>query len=269
MKIFVTAIGGFLGSAIAEHLRARGHDVSGSTRRNMELAGLFEAAVFDGINVVIHCAHDFTPGAANKNIEGTKAWLDAAAARGVNQQVFISSCSASETGESEYGRIKSAIEPPFLDAGQCVVRPGLVIGNGGLFQKQRAALLRTPVVPMIGSGSQPTAVIGLTEFLAALSAIVDRDLRGAFNLLYEPPPTYREFVTAVKRVAGQRPRFLPVPYRTALAVTGMFQKLGLPFPVKPGQIVALAANSSQDRPSDLYRLLDAPPGSFALEKSLA
>ena len=274
MKIFVTGMGGFVGGAIAEYLRVHGHNVCGSARRaaggayRMELGEPFDAANFDGIGVVIHCAHDFTTGATARNIEGTQAWFDAAGSRGVHQQIFVSSCSATEKAESEYGRAKSAIEPLFLRTGHCVVRPGLVIGHGGLFQRQRAALLRTPIVPMIGAGQQPTAVIGLTEFLAALTVIIERDLRGAFNLFYEPQPTYRQFVTAVKRAGGQRPRFLPVPYQAALTVTAAFQKLRLPFPVKPGQVAALAGSASSERTSDLYRLLDARYGSFALEDAL-
>ena len=277
MRIFITGIRGFLGSAIAAHMDARGHAVCGSARRaadppptlrRMELAEPFDAAVFDGADVVVHCAHDFAVGAAAKNTGGTRAWYDAAAARGVQQQIFLSSHSAGASAETEYGRIKSALEPLFLRAGQCVVRPGLVIGDGGLFQKQRAALRRTPLVPMIGGGRQPTAVVGLPVFLAALAVIVERDLRGPFNLFYEPQPTYRDFVTAVKRVAGQRARFLPVPYHAALAFTAALQKLRVPFPVKPGQIAALAANTSSVERSDLYRLLSAAPGSFALEDAL-
>src|ERR1700723_1472322 len=94
MRIFITGIGGFLGSALAEHLAARGHEVRGSRRSEMQLGGPFEASVFAGMEVVIHCAHDFTPGARRKNVDGTRAWFDAAAAQGARLQVLLSSYSA-------------------------------------------------------------------------------------------------------------------------------------------------------------------------------
>jgi nucleoside-diphosphate-sugar epimerase len=245
MKVFVTGIGGFLGGAIASDLRARGNDVDGS-RRGTPLT----PETFEGVEVVIHLAHDFTRGAAAHNIDGTAAWFSAARARGVRQQVFLSSCSAGP--ESEYGRIKAAIEPMFLDAGQCVVRPGLVMGEGGLFARQRQAILRSPVIPMIGGGVQPTAVIGIDEFLAAMRRIVERDLRGSYSLYRMPMPSYREFVSEIKQAAGQKARFVNVPTGLALAVTRGLERVGLPFPIKSGQIRALTAGPGSK--SDLEAL---------------
>ena len=156
MNLFITGIHGFLGSAMAEHFRRRGHTVTGSARNSSEgvvalrIGEPFDPAVFRGSDVVIHAAHDFTAGAKEKNIRGTRAWFEAAAGA---RQVFFSSYSARPDAASEYGATKYAIEKMFLDAGQAVVRPGLVIGDGGLFAKQRAALRKTPIVPLIAGGS--------------------------------------------------------------------------------------------------------------------
>lgn len=267
MKLFITGIHGFLGRAMAEHFRRRGHTVTGSARNSSEgVAALrigepFDPAAFRGSDVVIHAAHDFTAGAKEKNIRGTRAWFEAAAGA---RQVFFSSYSAGPDA-SEYGATKYAIEKMFLDAGQAVVRPGLVIGEGGLFAKQRAALQKTPIVPLIAGGAAPVALIGIGHLLDALAIVVEQERSGAFNLFYETQPTAREFVTAVK---GGRGWVLPVPAALALGAAHVVAALRLPLPFNPGQIRALTANASSPWRSDLGVLLPGRDNEFCLEHAV-
>lgn len=253
MRIYITAISGFLGAALAEHLQARGHRVSGSTRRIMELGRPFDSTVFEGQDCVIHCAHDFGPGSAALNFEGTKAWMETAAAVGVKQQVFVSSHAARPDADSEYGLVKHQIESLFLKRGYTVLRPGLVTGPGGLYQRQKKALSRSAVIPMIGGGAQPVATISLEDFLRAAAAVIESKHAGAWNLFYEPMPTYREFVT--KMCEGREVKFLSIPFGLALGLAQVAALLRLPVPVKPGQIRALEANRTSPWKSDLTRLL--------------
>jgi nucleoside-diphosphate-sugar epimerase len=253
MRIFITGIGGFLGGALAKHLVARGHEVRGSRRSDMQLGGQFDGSIFAGMEVLIHCAHDFTPGARRKNVDGTRAWFDAAAAQGVRLEVLLSSYSARPDADSEYGQTKFEMEQMF----RTVLRPGLVMGDGGLYRKQRAALLRMPVVPVVGDGLQPTAVIRIEHFLDAAMVVIEGERTGAFNLFYEKQPSYRELVRAIKAEAGQRTIFLPIPAALALALTRAAEALHLPIPVKPGQIRALMGNQSAPWRSDLASLLPA------------
>lgn len=251
MRIFITGIRGFLGGALAAHLSARGHRVRGSRRSDMQLGGPFDATVFAGTDVVIHCAHDFTAGARRKNVEGTRAWLEAAAAQGARLQVLLSSHSACPGADSEYGQTKFEMERMFTT----VLRPGLVMGEGGLYWKQRSALLRMPIVPVVGDGLQPTAVIRIEHFLDAATVVVEEERAGAFNLFYEKQPSYRELVRAIKTEAGQRTIFLPIPATVALALARAAEALHLPVAVKPGQIRALMANQCSPWRPDLPSLL--------------
>jgi NADH dehydrogenase len=268
VRIFITGIRGYLGSHLATYLAARDHLVSGS-QASLRLNEPFDEAVFAGIDVLLHCAHDFAEGAATKNIAGAGSWLDAGARQGVRQQIYLSSYSARADAVSEYGRTKYALERLFLDAGQTVLRPGLVIGSGGLYARQRAALLRTPIVPLIGGGRQPVASIGIDHFTAAAAAIVEAGKSGAFNLFYEPQATAREFARAVKASQKQRSVFIPIPASVALGLARAAQLLRLPLPVQPDQIRALAANSSAPWRSDLPALLPDRASEFTLEHALA
>jgi nucleoside-diphosphate-sugar epimerase len=249
VRIFITAISGFLGDALAGHLRARGHGVEGSTRRVMELGRPFDSTIFEGQDAVIHCAHDFTAGAHDRNLAGTKTWMETAELLGVRRQIFLSSHAARSDAAAEYGRTKHEIERLFLDGGYAVLRPGLVTGAGGLYARQRAALLRTPLIPMLGDGNQPVATISLTDFLTAATIVLEEERTGAFNLFYDPMPTYRNFVRGVRE--SKPTLFLPVPIGVALGLAHLAEWLRLPVPVKPGQIRALVKNTSSPWCSDL------------------
>jgi nucleoside-diphosphate-sugar epimerase len=179
--------------------------------------------------------------------------METAAALGVRHQIFLSSHAARPDAAAEYGRTKHEIERLFLDRGHAVLRPGLVTGAGGLYARQRAALLRSRLVPMLGNGEQPVATVSLSGFLAAATVVIEEQRTGAFNLFYEPMPTYREFVRGIRE--GKDTLFLPVPMGLALTLAHLAEWLQLPIPIKPGQIRALAKNESSPWHSDLGLLV--------------
>ena len=280
MTIFITAIGGFLGSQVAARFAARGHHVKGSIRGNapaidgrrtirLALDEPFDPNVFSGCDVVVHAAHDFTPGARDANVHGTIAWAEAAARAGVTRQLFISSPSAQPESPSEYGRAKYRLERWFLDAGHLIVRPGLVVGQGGLFARQRAALLRSPLVPLIGGGHQPTFVIALDHFVDAAARIVESGTPHEASLFYDDRPPMRSFVTAVKHAAGQRAMIVPIPASAAIALTRLARALRLPIPVTPEQIRTLSHTPFDSLRSDLPRVLPERVAEFSLAYALA
>jgi NAD dependent epimerase/dehydratase family enzyme len=106
---------------------------------------------------------------------------------------------------------------------------------------------------MLGSGAQPVATISLADFLAAATLVLEQERTGAFNLFYEPLPTYRDFVRSVRD--GKATLFVPIPLGLALALTHMAERLRLRIPVKPGQIGALASNEFSPWRSDLDVLI--------------
>ena len=279
MNVFIIGVAGYLGSRLADHFEGLGLTVAGSSRSasgasgrrvcHVELGEPVIPAIFEGSSVVIHAAHDLGRGAMDRNIGGTRACLAAARAAGVQAQVFLSSYAARPDALSEYGRTKHRIEQTFLEGGETVLRPGLVVGNGGLFGRQRRALLRTPVVPLVGDGNTPVALIALGHFLAAVEAVVLGGKPGAYSLFYDERPTLREFVRAVRRHAGHRSMLLPVPARLAIAVLRGARALGIRVPADPDQIASLQSNRTSPWRSDLPALLPARKSEFNLGYALA
>ncbi len=129
-------------------------------------------------------------------------------------------------------------------------------------------LLRSPVVPVIGAGNFPVAVVAISHVVAATEVILRAREGGQRNLFYDALPTMKEFVQEIKRHAGQRPFLLPIGARFALAAVKLAKSVGLPMPVDPGQIRALQLNENSHWRSDLPDLLRERSGEFRLSYAL-
>ncbi len=112
-----------------------------------------------GTDVAIHLAHDNKD--LKKTYKGTLACISALKKHGVKNQIFFSSYSANKKALSEYGKLKYKIERK-LTEDITIVRPGLVIGNGGVYQKIKKNLLEKVAYPIF-----------ITEFLVPVINIED------------------------------------------------------------------------------------------------
>lgn len=271
--VCITGVTGFLGRSLAVHFHSQGSEVRGCTHRGshsgppdgvlqsswrQRLGDPCPAAAFEGCNLVIHCAHDFTAGGRERNVTGTGLLRRAASQAGVREQLFISSVSARPDAVSDYGKTKYAIEQEFLAAGLAVLRPGLVVGPGGLFARNVAALRKAPFVPLPDGGRAPCPVVDLRDLLSALDAVTRGKASGAFNLFVEPSPSLREFVAALLAAIGQRKAMLPFPSRWAPSCGRLLRGVGLQVPAAIERLETMRLNALSDvHRSDLKRLIDA------------
>ncbi len=205
-RILVTGASGMLGGAVAQLLRAKGHQVRTFQRRASsgaadEVLGSIDspadvARAVDSLDAVIHLAakvsftgawEDF----ASTNIRGTQLLLDAAQAAGAADVVFVSSPSVAHFGQplagapagtadpgkarGFYARSKAAAELDALARNSSrfrvtAIRPHVVWGSGDtqLVERviQRAASGRLPLL------DQGAALIDTTYIDNAAAAIV-------------------------------------------------------------------------------------------------
>ena len=153
MRMMITGVTGFIGSALARHLVSQGHIVLGSSRRApvqlkhlppevkiepLTLGGHISRRFFDNVDYVIHCAHDFSQDGLDRNIRGTKDLFERAKASGTRQQAFVSSYSASKNAVTSYGIAKYQLERFFSDRNSLILKPGLVLGPGGMITVYKA-----------------------------------------------------------------------------------------------------------------------------------
>jgi nucleoside-diphosphate-sugar epimerase len=261
MKVFITGIRGFLGSNLAGALEARGHEVIGSSRDGLNAVRIHlgepvDSAAFEGADTIVHCAHDFRPGAMERNVEGARLLFDAGKGR---HRIFVSSHSAREDAVGEYGISKYRIERIFLAGGlagaETVVRPGLVIGSGGLFGRTLRTIRNLRIVPLVDGGRDPAPVLAIADFCEAMVNLIESGRRSTYNLFNATMPSVREIVDAVLRIEGRRALVMPLPYGLTLAAVKAAGRLNVPLPFNVESLRTLRLNRRPVHESDLLKLL--------------
>ena len=219
MRVLITGVTGFVGSALRAHLERAGHEVLGTTTHPESaspthfvhrLGENVERRWLDGVDVLVHAAWDLAPDAGARNLDGSAAWRDAAAASGAHA-LFISTYSAYGDFPTAYGRDKAAAEALFAGSGACTLRPALVVGPGGLFARMVGMVGQRPIVFLPDGGRHAVELLDIGDLCDAVS-ICARDRRGGAQDLSAGRLPLSHVCAAIARALG-RPRLMiaPVP----------------------------------------------------------
>jgi len=269
-RIAITGATGFIGSALATRFIGLGRQVVGLARKVPERASSsmtwrpFDLSdrevpfdLLDGADILIHAAmqaRSAEDDAIKTNIEGTRKLLEVAHACGVRRRILLSSFSAHDDARSAYGKQKHAIEKLFSTSSDAVVRPGLVIGNGGLFARLADDLRTRRIVPLIDGGMQPLQTIHIDDLCAAIERIVVQDMGGAFNLAEPIAVSYKAFYKGLCSRLGVAPLFIPVPFAPARLALAIAAALRIPIPIGPDNLLGLKAMRGRETNTDIRRL---------------
>ncbi len=262
--ILVTGATGFIGRHVVTHFAQRGWQVIALARtlppsplarvryRPHDLRVPLEEGLCAGADFLVHCAS--IDNEVRDNVIGTQRLLAASRQHGLKSNVFLSSASAHARALSKYGQQKYLCEQLFDPAVDCVVRPGLVLGHGGLFQRMRAHLGRGGYIPLIGGGRQPIQTVWIQDLLLGIERMLVGKKQGTFALAHPTAVPYREFYTMLARTLGVRPRFIPLPYLVVRSVLSVTEALGLKLPITRENLLGLRAMQAVDTTADLARL---------------
>ena len=245
MNVAITGAAGFIGRAVAEHLRSSGHIV-----RAVSLRGIPAPDALAGANAVINLAGEpiaqrWTASARDKilrsRIEGTQALV--AAMRAHPPQVLISASAvgyygsrgdeilieSSPAAQDFLGRVAVAWEEAAQAAEPMGVRVaririGVVLGKGGGALSKMLLPFRLGVGGRLGSGKQWMSWIHIDDLIELIAFLIkESTVRGVFNATSPFPVTNREFTQALAE-AVHRPAILPVPaFALRLALGEMAQ----------------------------------------------
>lgn len=256
--VLISGANGFIGRALVDYFSAQGCRVIGLVRNT---TAAFESRVFDlteknipenlfdDVDVFIHAAYVKQTGKKNTytiNVDGSLRLFDAAAKAGVKQLVFISSLAAHADALSVYGRQKFAIEQQAAARGYTVIRPGLVLGHGGLFASLSDHLEKSNKIPLVGGGNQPLQTVHISDLVHAVGAAVERNSKGVFIIAETPAISYRRFYEMLCEQKKTKPFFIRVPYwvmKTAIAVAN---SIGIKLPVNKDNVLGLQAMRFDD-----------------------
>lgn len=243
MNVALTGASGFIGRAVAEHLKSSGHSV-----RAVSLRGVLPPNALAGSNAVIHLAGEpvaqrWTAAARDKilrsRVEGTRAVV--AAMRAQPPQVLISASAvgyygsrgdevlteSAQPADDFLGKVAAAWEEEAraaepLGVRVATLRIGVVLGpNGGALARMLLPF-RLGVGGRLGSGQQWMSWIHIEDLVALIAFLMkESTVRGVFNATSPFPVTNREFTRALAE-AVHRPAILPVP---AFALRWMFGEM--------------------------------------------
>jgi NADH dehydrogenase len=273
--ILITGASGFLGSELCKTFHARGYRVRALVRDVREarylapyakggvfrcaLPGDIDAGAFEGdIRALIHCAWAMPvrnmKSARMINVEGTRRLLDLARNANVHRFLFVSTLSAHDGAESLYGRSKLQVESLLEKDRDLIVRPGLVLGAGGLFARMRSSLDRVSLVPLFYGGRQQMQFIHITDLCKALQSAVEKDLAGKLDIAVNEPVGIRVFYRDLASGLGKNCRFVRLPGTLTYWLLRLLENLHISLPVSSENLLGLKHMRVSDTASCLAEL---------------
>lgn len=263
MNVFITGINGFIGKNLKNYFSKLGHTVFGSVSKKenaeeslgvyfINLEGECKETIFKSIDTIIHLAYDRTPGSMETNINGTIEIALKAQKAGVSRQVFVSSYSAFSEARSEYGKAKFILESYFHKNKHSIIRPGLVLGSGGLSARISNLVEKFPIIPLLGGGTQPIPIITIKDLSSCISEIlINERPDGEWNLFYEDFSSLRELVSLISKNRNKKRFMLPIPIGIVYPPLWIIDKLHIPFPISLENLRGYSANSASPHQSTI------------------
>lgn len=261
--IIISGASGFVGAYLLEYFKSKGYKVTGLVRSEPEnpidgitykIADLLhppDVSVFEHGDVFIHCA--YVKGEEELNVKGTQQYLQAARQAGVKKCIFISSMASHDEALSAYGKQKFQLEKEFT-GNDAVVRPGLVIGEGGLFYETVNHIRTKGFVPLINGGRQPLYTVHIDDLANALNIIIEKDLNGAYYVSDSEAIVYKELYTYLAKKLGRKIRMLPISYGLLNTFFRTMERLGVKLGVGRENLLGLKASRRFDVQPDLDKL---------------
>lgn len=270
--IGITGATGLIGSALYDSLKRNGYQVTrlirnpdGHTDRKYSLEKGPAPELLAGIDVLIHCAYDKNDSQVETgtNYTGSRQLFENANYSGVSHIIFMSSIAAQTTIRSSYGQSKLAIEKLLDHQTHTIIRPGLIIGNGGLFKRLREAALTKKFIPLIGNGQQPLQWLAIADLQKAVLQIIEENKTGKFVLANNENLTYKNFFIRLGAFYKKRMRFIKIGIPLLLASVRMASFVGIQLPISRENILGLISQQYEP-PTSTHPVL-----STSLEQALS
>ena len=242
VRILITGASGFIGGRVAAGLLNAGHEIVPCCQDQERLQRLYpfaQAAACDfardtagdwsgrlaGVDAVINAAGIFSSGGANSfdavHVKGPRALFEACAAAGIPKLIQISALGAGEGAQTPFHLTKREADDCCMKlaaehnlGGWTVIRPSLVVGQGGQSTALFAALAALPWPPRLGDGTWVVQPIHVADLAHAVRLLIERggSAPPVLDLVGPAAMTTDELTHALRRWLGLPPaRAFPLP----------------------------------------------------------
>lgn len=193
------------------------------------------------------------------NISGAKSLLRLFPE--ATMKIFISSVSADPNSPAVYGQQKAAVEKLFLENGGTAVRPGLILGNGGMFANMRDYLTKKRNIPVFNGGKQPLQTVFVNDLVLAIEKLISNNMRGVFTFCEHDPVQYKEFYNELCRQLNVKPRFISIPFWVAGCMVSCANVVGITLPINHDNLQGLKLMRAHPSKEDA-EAIGVTPGNY-------
>jgi uncharacterized protein YbjT (DUF2867 family) len=168
--------------------------------------------------------------------------------------VFISSMSAHSGALSSYGCSKWRVEKELNLLTDTIIKPGLIVGSGGIYARIRTSLLRLPVVPLFYGGRQLIQPISLYDLVPAVWSTVLNARTGVWALGVPQPIQMDVFYRHILRAAGRNAAFLHLPGDISLLALRILERFRIHLPINSDNLLGLKCLKTFDVQQSISQL---------------
>ncbi len=274
--IAITGANGFIGAHLVDYFLTRGWHVRALMRtprleprpglsvEPFNLASPNQFPDLVGCDALVHCAYvkkQNDDHAGNLNLDGTRHLYELARQAGVKKFIFFSSLSAHAQAVSEYGKTKLAIEK-LLDAKKdLILKPGLVLGHGGLFGSILRMIRSLPVLPLVDGGKQFLQAVDIEDLAKCVEVGIHKNISGTHTLIADTDFTLHDMAELICKRLNRRILFLSLPYGLVNFGFTLTESLRIRLPVSKENLLGLKQNIRWE-PGDVLHVFEVQPKSY-------
>ena len=233
-NIAITGANGYIGSSLSTYLKDRGHCVyqmaRKPTKNEMKDFIYFELGTknsyhhLNDMDVLIHCAFDFSltnfTQSKKINVDGSIDLFKAAKMHGVKKIIYISSISSFPQAQSNYGRIKYAIEVEAKKFNATIIRPGLVFNKfpHGVIASLTKLINKSKIVPFVNLKEKIFYPCHMDDLLELIYSSLQNDFNETMPIsaASEENMTFKDLIATLANYQNKKIILCPMPYSILL-----------------------------------------------------
>ncbi len=265
-KIIITGANGFIGFELINYFSKRNFKVVAFVYSPVKVAienveyvqydmnKTVDELSFENADYIIHCAYlksSKNNDTSRINIESTKRLLEISRKYKLKKFVFLSSFSAHKDALSNYGKTKFELEKIFDKNSDLVIKPGLVLGNGGLFKNIESIIKKNKFIPLIDGGKQALQTLHIDELVRCIDFALKNDISGKYAIAEKLPIKMKAFYKAVAKKLNKKVIWIYFHYFFANILLCFFEFIRISFSVSKENLLGLKQMKSLDVEKDL------------------